>query len=107
VSIKDLLAAADSKIDNTGNICVWPSEDVLAWYMLRHCVAAPARAFQGKHVLELGAGMAGVAGMMIAAVTDASSVVLTDGNAAAVKLLEENVERNKAATGSVYDVCNS
>lgn len=61
-------------IDNTGLVCSWPSEDVLAYYCLTH-----ADIFRSKRVIELGSGY-GLAGLVIAAFTEASEVVISDGN---------------------------
>uniref|UniRef100_A0A5B7BWE7 Calmodulin-lysine N-methyltransferase n=1 Tax=Davidia involucrata TaxID=16924 RepID=A0A5B7BWE7_DAVIN len=61
-------------IDNTGLVCHWPSEDVLAFYCLSH-----ADMFRSKKVIELGSGY-GLAGLVIAAVTEALEVVISDGN---------------------------
>lgn len=49
--------------NNTGNVCVWPAEEVLAFWLLTHgrALAAPA-----QRVLELGAGMAALAGFAAA-----------------------------------------
>lgn len=45
----------------------------------------------GSRVLELGAGMSGLAGLGLAACSDASEVVITDGNPDALKNLEVSV----------------
>lgn len=70
--------------NNTGNVCVWPSEEVLAYYALCN-----KEAFDRKSVLELGGGMTCLAGLLIAKYTQASKVCLTDGN----KLSVDNVQR--------------
>ncbi|KAK8653084.1 hypothetical protein V6N13_127099 [Hibiscus sabdariffa] len=61
-------------IDNTGLVCQWPSEDVLAYFCLSH-----ADMFRSKRVIELGSGY-GLAGLTIAAATEALEVVISDGN---------------------------
>jgi calmodulin-lysine N-methyltransferase len=118
-SLKDMLVAEETKVDNTGNVCVWPSEECLAWY-----VATRAHAFEGKCVYELGAGMTGLAAVVLAGVLDqrksdggngkhtkewdaeeasASSVLadstffVSDGNPTAVKLLERNLAAQPSA----------
>ncbi|KAI9119637.1 hypothetical protein K1719_009513 [Acacia pycnantha] len=52
----------------------WPSEHVLAYYCLSH-----AELFRHKKVIELGSGY-GLSAFVIAAVTEASEVVISDGN---------------------------
>eukprot|EP00743_Colponemidia_sp_Colp-15_P010545 GILK01011626.1.p1 GENE.GILK01011626.1~~GILK01011626.1.p1 ORF type:complete len:304 (+),score=31.42 GILK01011626.1:32-943(+) len=84
-----LKKASESRVDNTGNICIWPTEEVLAFY----CKQRP-HLFAGKRVCEFGAGMAGLAGICIAAVSDASQVVVTDGNSQATLTLTHNVRQN-------------
>ncbi|MED6169622.1 hypothetical protein PIB30_023021 [Stylosanthes scabra] len=56
-------------IDNTGLVCNWPSEDVLAHF----CLSQPD-IFRSKKVIELGSGY-GLAGFVIAAVTEASEIL--------------------------------
>lgn len=68
----------------TGNVCVWPSEEALAFYCMSN-----VDSFNGKMVLELGGGMTCLAGLLIAKYATPHGVHLTDGNALAV----ENVKR--------------
>ncbi|CAN0426088.1 unnamed protein product, partial [Discosporangium mesarthrocarpum] len=82
-------------VDNTGNVAVWPSEQVLLHYVLSGdggggggeggTTLPPA--LDGARVLELGAGMAGLAGLGIAACSSAREVVVTDGNPGCVSNL--------------------
>ncbi|XP_022901263.1 calmodulin-lysine N-methyltransferase [Onthophagus taurus] len=69
--------------NNTGNICIWPSEETLCFY-----VGTNLEIFRGKSVLELGGGMSCLAGLFCGKYSDAKSVILTDGN----KISIENVE---------------
>ncbi|KAK4262060.1 hypothetical protein QN277_027670 [Acacia crassicarpa] len=80
-------------IDNTGVVCSWPSEDVLAYYCLSH-----ADRFRHKKVIELGSGY-GLAAFVIAAVTEASEVVISDGNPQVVNYIQHNVEVNSGTFG--------
>lgn len=76
--------------NNTGNVCVWPSEEVMAYYCLEH-----RSMFQGAAVCELGSGMTGLAGLMLACTNTPSCVVLTDGNETSVQNVRENVLANQ------------
>ncbi|PON53449.1 Lysine methyltransferase [Parasponia andersonii] len=72
--LSDLEFCNRHDIDNTGLVCQWPSEEVLAYFCLSH-----ADMFRSKRVVELGSGY-GLAGLVIAAVTDASEIIISDGN---------------------------
>ncbi|XP_065857574.1 calmodulin-lysine N-methyltransferase isoform X2 [Euphorbia lathyris] len=80
-------------IDNTGLVCHWPSEDVLAYFCLSH-----ASMFRSKRVIELGAGY-GLAGLVIAATTEALEVVISDGNPQVVDYIQRNIEANAGVFG--------
>lgn len=75
--------------NNTGNVCVWPSEEVLAWYLLPR-----SSLFAGKTILELGGGMTCLAGVLLSRYSQAASVHLTDGNALSVENVRRIVDRN-------------
>lgn len=68
----------------TGNVCVWPSEEALAYYCMSN-----VESFNRKTIIELGGGMTCLAGLLIAKYAKPHGVHLTDGNALAV----ENVKR--------------
>ncbi|KAI5684066.1 hypothetical protein M9H77_05294 [Catharanthus roseus] len=78
-------------IDNTGIVCQWPSEDVLAYYCLLH-----ANMFRHKRVIELGSGY-GLAGLVIALATEALEVVITDGNPQVVDYIQRSIDANSGA----------
>ncbi|XVE87441.1 hypothetical protein DITRI_Ditri18aG0117700 [Diplodiscus trichospermus] len=80
-------------IDNTGLVCQWPSEEVLAYFCLSH-----ADKFRCKRVIELGSGY-GLAGLTIAAATDALEVVISDGNPQVVDYILHNINMNSGAFG--------
>lgn len=78
--------------NNTGNVCVWPSEEVLAHFCLQS-----RRQFCGKSVCELGGGMTCLAGLSLALTGSPSRVVLTDGNPTSVENIRCIVAANSAA----------
>ncbi|CAG8623760.1 10378_t:CDS:2, partial [Racocetra persica] len=59
----------------TGNICVWPAEEVLAYYSINN-----SHLFRNKNVCEIGGGMCALAGLFVATKCQPSSVTLTDAN---------------------------
>ncbi|XP_014207833.1 calmodulin-lysine N-methyltransferase [Copidosoma floridanum] len=75
--------------NNTGNICVWPSEECLAYYLLKR-----PEICRGRKVLELGGGMSCLAGVLAAKYCGPSSVMLTDGNGTSVDNIRCIIERN-------------
>lgn len=69
--------------NNTGNVCIWPSEETLAYYSLFNLSL-----FKSKSVIELGGGMSCLAGLFCAKYGYPKNVILTDGN----KVSVENIQ---------------
>lgn len=86
---RSFTAAELMGFNNTGNICVWPSEEVLAYYILCNL-----KYFSGKTVLELGGGMTCLAGLMVAKYTTAANIHVTDGNISAIDNVQFIVKHN-------------
>lgn len=75
--------------NNTGNICVWPSEECLAYYLLKN-----RQLCRNRRVLELGGGMSCLAGVLAAKYCDPKEIALTDGNVTSVNNVRRIVSRN-------------
>lgn len=75
--------------NNTGNVCVWPSEESLAFYALNNL-----NLFRQSRVLELGSGMSALGGLMVAKYANPKLVHLTDGNHTAVSNIAKSLQRN-------------
>ncbi|XP_072171793.1 calmodulin-lysine N-methyltransferase-like [Diadema setosum] len=80
--------------NNTGNVCVWPSEEILAY----HCLKEKDQ-FRGKTVCELGGGMSCLAGIAVATTTEADRVILTDGNKLSCDNIQVISKRNQDKFG--------
>nr|CAB3227517.1 calmodulin-lysine N-methyltransferase-like [Phallusia mammillata] len=83
-SVKDVLS-----FNNTGNVCIWPAEEVMAYYCVLHM-----HKFRNRSVLELGGGSTCLAGMNVALNCKNSHVLLSDGNVKCVESLQQVIEMN-------------
>lgn len=81
--------------NNTGNICVWPSEEVLSYYCLDNSYL-----FNNKTILELGGGMTCLAGLLIAKYLSPHYVLVTDGNATSVDNVKCIIQANEVVVDS-------
>lgn len=80
--------------NNTGNVCIWPSEEVMAFFCLEN-----ASLFSNACVCELGAGMTGLAGVLLACTSMPREVLLTDGNPKSVENMRKIVKMNSNGYG--------
>ncbi|XP_014679458.1 PREDICTED: calmodulin-lysine N-methyltransferase-like [Priapulus caudatus] len=77
--------------NNTGNVCVWPSEEVLTYYCLKN-----RDLFSRKSICELGGGMTCLAAVALSVIPGgADRVLMTDGNANSINNLKEILKHNK------------
>lgn len=77
--------------DNSGNIRLWPCEELLA-YLFAYGILKDK--IFGKVICELGAGMTALAGLVISALKLQKQIYLTDGNIRCVQNIEQNVNKN-------------
>lgn len=82
--------------DNTGNVRLWPSEEILTYFCLKNKTF-----FQNKLVCELGAGMTGLASMFLAKCGLPKKILVTDGNEKSAENLKFMVEINRCRGGGV------
>eukprot|EP00056_Hartaetosiga_gracilis_P013871 m.233986 g.233986 ORF g.233986 m.233986 type:complete len:362 (+) comp13911_c1_seq1:32-1117(+) len=82
--------------NNTGNVCIWPSEEALTQFVLSN-----KEEFDGKRVCEIGGGMASLAGLAVAMACKPECVVLTDGNEVSVSCIDATLRANDAVLNSV------
>ena len=75
--------------NNTGNVCVWPAEEVMAYYCLKHL-----EMFQGTDICELGGGMTSLSGLLLATTHVPSKIVVTDGNQKSVENVKDIITAN-------------
>lgn len=76
--------------DNTGNVCLWPSEEIMTYFCLKNGII-----FKNKSVCELGGGMTCLAGLLISKICDPKEVFLTDGNESSFENLEVICSENE------------
>ncbi|XP_061401090.1 calmodulin-lysine N-methyltransferase-like [Musca vetustissima] len=84
--------------NNTGNICVWPSEEALTAF-----VFSDLASYNGKWILELGGGFTCLSGLMLSKYAKPYAVHLTDGNEVSVENVKKTVCLNEM---SCYTKCS-
>ncbi len=65
-------------VDNTGNVCVWPTETIMLCALLRN--ASLTSMLANKRVIECGGGSTALAGVGLAALGIPAHVVVSDGH---------------------------
>ena len=88
VKIRGFKTDADEIWESTG-LTLWRASDYLCEYQVEN-----VDIFDGKRVLELGAGL-GLNGILVWLMTKRSTIVITDGDTTALVHLRENIERNR------------
>lgn len=84
ISLEQLAKTLDEAVDNTGNMKEWPSEQILALYILNNEKLQKEIA-AAEHVSELGAGKSGLVGFLCAKIAPQTTVTISDGNTTCVK----------------------
>lgn len=90
LSIRGHKTDSDGVWESTG-LTLWRAADYLCDYQVKN-----VEMFEGKRILELGAGL-GLNGILAWRMTKNSSVIVTDGDTDALVLLRQNIERNRPA----------
>lgn len=75
--------------NNTGNVQIWASEECTSMFCLEN-----QEMFRDKTVVELGAGMTALAGLVVAAECNPRQIILTDGNEKSVENIGVILENN-------------
>lgn len=78
IRANDILSDKIFGVDNTGNICTWPSEAILL-----HCLLTVPwlqEKLVGRRILEIGGGQTALAGLGLACEGISSEMILTDGH---------------------------
>lgn len=87
--------------DNSGNVRIWPCEELMAYLALFDESVCPH--LEGRVVMELGGGMTALAGMMVASQNKYSELYLTDGNEKCVINIELILKQNFCIGSGIED----
>ena len=69
ITLEQLQASVGQPVDNTGNVREWPSEEILAFYLIEKAMQDDTSQLdlsQKRRVIELGAGKSGLVGLAVA-----------------------------------------
>jgi hypothetical protein len=83
ITSSEILSNQIYGVDNTGNICVWPSEPLLLYVILENNELR--KTVEGRSILEIGGGSSSLVGLGLAAAGVSSKVLLTDGHPVCVQ----------------------
>jgi predicted nicotinamide N-methyase len=83
ITLTELGQTLDVRVDNTGNMREWPSEQILALYIGEN----PELLSGATSLIELGAGKSGLSGFLAAKLFPQAQVGITDGNQQCVERL--------------------
>jgi predicted nicotinamide N-methyase len=87
---EDILNFYTEKVDNTGNVQIWPCEEILAVYCLLN-----KNLFKNKAIIELGSGFSGLCALVIAKnIPEVKEVCITDGNSKCIDAVRNNIKIN-------------
>jgi predicted nicotinamide N-methyase len=90
-SEQDLQKFSKESVDNTGNLQLWPCEEILTFFCLSNLSQ-----FEGKKIIELGAGYSGLCALFIAKnIEKIGEILITDGNSQSVEAIKLNLKLNK------------
>jgi hypothetical protein len=67
ITLEQLKATLEDPVDNTGNTRTWPSEELLAYYVIENLESLVLNNERKFSICELGSGMSGLAGFALAA----------------------------------------
>ena len=100
ITLESFKETLTEKVDNTGNVRDWPSEDILAYYAIKKAlINDDLNQAEQLRILELGAGKTGLIGFALAAIAKSRGKsnlisVITDGNNKCVESLQKTWDLN-------------
>lgn len=106
VDLKDLISNQLHGVDNTGNICVWPSEQILLHTIIHN--ERYFNHFKNASVLELGGGMTSFCALALSVMNICRRITITDGHPNCIRnqkfciRMNQN-KRNGSVSSSVGD----